>query len=67
MKSIRLVAISVAALLAAGCATSLAPSENFNNWTNSASYHHYSEPRSGVATQTPASLAKAPGREDVHP
>jgi len=67
MKSIRLVAISVAALLAAGCATSLAPSENFNNWTNAASYHHYSEPRSGVATQTPASLAKAPGSQNAHP
>jgi hypothetical protein len=66
MKSIRLVVISVAALLAAGCATSLAPNENFNDWT-SASYHHYSEPRSGVATQAPSSLAKAPGRENVHP
>lgn len=68
MKSIRLVAISFAALLAAGCATSLAPSESFNDWTNSAAYHHYSEPRSGVAMQTtPSSLAKAPGKEPVHP
>jgi hypothetical protein len=67
MKSIRLVVISVAALLAAGCATSLAPNENFNEWSNSASYHHYSQPRSGVTTQAPSSLAKAPGRENVHP
>ena len=68
MKSIRLgLVISVATLVTAGCATSLAPSESFNDWTNSAAYHHYSEQRS-VATRTvPASLARAPGRENVRP
>lgn len=49
MKSTRLLLI-VAALITAGCATSLGPSDNFNDWTNSASYHHYQEPRSTVDT-----------------
>ena len=68
MRSIRLL-ISVATLLMAGCATSLAPSDNFNDWTNSAIYRQYPEQRgSGVATQpAPSSLAKAPARENVHP
>ena len=67
MKSTRLFLI-VAALITAGCATSLAPSESFNDWTNSAIYHHYSEQRISVAAQTvPSSLAKAPGKENVHP
>ena len=48
MKSTRLVSI-VAALITAGCATSLGPSDNFNDWTNSGSYRHYQEPRSTVA------------------
>jgi hypothetical protein len=52
MKSTRLFLI-VAALITAGCATSLAPSDNFNNWTNSASYRHYQEPRSTVAVTAP--------------
>ena len=47
MKSARLFLI-VAALITAGCATSLAPSDNFNDWT-SASYHHYQQPRNTVA------------------
>ena len=33
----------------AGCATSLGPSDNFNDWTNSASYRHTQEPRGAVA------------------
>ena len=52
MKTTRLFLI-VAALITAGCATSLAPSDNFNDWTNSASYHHYQQPRSTVAVATP--------------
>ena len=48
MKSTRLLLI-VAALITAGCATSLGPSDNFNDWTNSASYRHYQQPRSTVA------------------
>ena len=47
MKSTRLVLI-FATLTMAGCATSLGPSDNFNDWTNSASYH-YQQPRSAVA------------------
>lgn len=47
MKSTRLLLI-VAALITAGCATSLGPSDNFNDWTNSASNHHYQEQRSNV-------------------
>jgi hypothetical protein len=52
MKSTRLFLI-VAALITAGCATSLAPSDNFNDWTNSASYRRYQEPRSTVAVTAP--------------
>lgn len=48
MKSTRLLLI-VGTLAMAGCATSLGPSDNFNDWTNSASYHHYQQPRSAVA------------------
>lgn len=48
MKSTRLFLI-VGTLAMAGCATSLGPSDNFNDWTNSASYHHYQQPRSAVA------------------
>jgi hypothetical protein len=51
MKSARLFLI-VAALITAGCATSLAPSDNFNDWT-SAGYHHYQQPRSTVAIAAP--------------
>jgi hypothetical protein len=75
MKHARLLACLVP-LIAAGCATSLAPSENFNDWTNSA-ISRYPEPRStSAATQTatresvfkraPVTLTKAPA-EDVHP
>ena len=49
MKSTRLLLI-VATLITAGCATSLGPSDNFNDWTNSAGYHHYQQPRSSVAS-----------------
>ena len=49
MKSTRLLLI-VTALITAGCATSLGPSDNFNDWTNSASYRHHQEPRSTVNT-----------------
>ena len=49
MKHARLFFI-VAALGLTGCATSLAPSDNFNDWTNSVAYHHYQQPRSSVAT-----------------
>jgi PBP1b-binding outer membrane lipoprotein LpoB len=68
MKSNRLL-ISVIALLITGCATSLAPSENFNDWTNSALHRQYPEQRgSEVGTQTtPSSLAQAPGKESIHP
>jgi uncharacterized lipoprotein YmbA len=48
MKSTRLLLI-VATLTMAGCATSLGPSDNFNDWTNSASYRHTQEPRGAVA------------------
>ena len=48
MKSTRLLLIA-ATLMMAGCATSLAPSDNFNDWTNSASYRRYQEPRGAVA------------------
>ena len=69
MKSTRLLISATAALLITGCATSLAPSENFNDWTNSALHRQYPEQRgSEVATQTtPSSLAKAPGKENIHP
>ena len=52
MKSTRLFLI-VAALIMAGCATSLGPSDNFNDWMNSASYRHYQELRSTVAVTAP--------------
>ena len=52
MKTTRLFLI-VAALITGGCATSLAPSDNFNDWTNSVSYHHYQQPRSTVAVTPP--------------
>ena len=51
MKNVRLLFV-VAALAVTGCATSLAPSDNFNEWTNSASYHHYQQPQA-VAVVTP--------------
>ena len=47
MKTTRLFFI-LATLTMAGCATTLGPSDNFNDWTNSASYHHYQE-RGAVA------------------
>ncbi len=52
MKSTRLFFIAVT-LITTGCATSLAPSDNFNDWTNSVSYRHYQEPRSAVAATAP--------------
>ena len=52
MKSTRLLLI-VAALITAGCATSLGPSDNFNDWTDSASYRHYQETRAAVAVAAP--------------
>ena len=52
MKSTRLLFL-VAALAMTGCATSLGPSDNFNDWTNSASYHNYQQPRSVVAVTAP--------------
>ena len=54
MKSTRLLFL-VAALAMTGCATSLGPNDNFNYWTNSASYHHYQQPRSAVAVTAPHS------------
>jgi hypothetical protein len=48
MKLTRLLFL-VAALGLTGCATSLAPSDNFNDWTNSVAYHHYEQPRTAVA------------------
>ena len=48
MKSTRLFFL-VAALAMTGCATSLGPSDNFNDWTNSAGYHHYQQPSSAIA------------------
>ena len=68
MKSARFF-LSLLTLATAGCATSLAPSEDFNDWTNAAIYRHYQEPR-GSATATAAvrsSLAKAPSPEGVRP
>ena len=75
MKNARLL-LYLVPLIAAGCATSLAPSEDFNDWTNSA-ISRYSEPRStSASTQTatresvfkraPVALTRAPA-EDVHP
>ena len=52
MKRINLV-FFVAALALSGCATSLGPSDNFNDWTNSAAYHHYQQPRAAVAKVVP--------------
>lgn len=52
MKQINLV-FFVAALALTGCATSLGPSDNFNDWTNSAAYHHYQQNRTAVAKVTP--------------
>ncbi|HZA96385.1 MAG TPA: hypothetical protein VE421_09625 [Burkholderiaceae bacterium] len=43
----------IAALALTGCATSLGPSDNFNDWTNSATYHHYQQPRTAVANVAP--------------
>ena len=40
MKYLRL-AISVLVLGLAGCATSVAPSAGFNDWTNEVAYGHY--------------------------
>ena len=33
--------LSVIVLATAGCATSVAPSAGFNDWTNTAAYPHY--------------------------
>ena len=52
MKSARFLFV-VAALAITGCATSLAPTDNFNDWTNEASYPHYQQPRSAVAVTYP--------------
>ena len=52
MKNARLLFV-VAALAITGCATSLAPSDNFNDWTNPVAYNHYQQPRSAVATAAP--------------
>ena len=52
MKSARFLFV-VTALAITGCATSLAPTDNFNDWTNSASYHNYQQPRSVVAVTAP--------------
>jgi hypothetical protein len=52
MKSTRLLFL-IAALAVTGCATSLAPSDNFNDWTNSAFYHQHQQPRSAVAKLSP--------------
>ncbi len=49
----KVLSVIAAALITAGCATSLGPSDNFNDWTNSASYRHYQEPRSTVAVTAP--------------
>ena len=48
MKTARLLLI-VGTLMTAGCATSFGPSDNFNDWTNSASYQRYQQPRSAIA------------------
>jgi hypothetical protein len=48
MKRTRLLFL-VTALALTGCATSLAPTDNFNDWTNSTAYHHYQQsPRNAV-------------------
>ena len=52
MKYTRLLYL-VTALALTGCATSLAPSDDFNDWTNSVAYHHYQQPRSAVAKVAP--------------
>jgi hypothetical protein len=52
MKQTRLF-LFVAALALTGCATSLGPSDNFNDWTNSATYNHYQQPRTAVANVAP--------------
>ena len=52
MKQTRLLFL-VAALALTGCATSLAPTDNFNDWTNSAAYQHYQQPRTAVAKVAP--------------
>jgi len=52
MKQTRLLFL-VAALGLTGCATSLAPSDNFNDWTNAVAYQHYQQPRSAVAKVPP--------------
>ncbi len=60
MKSARFL-FCLTALVTAGCATSLAPSENFDDWSNAAVYHHYQQPRYSVATAPAApSVATAP-------
>ena len=52
MKSTRLFLV-IATLIIAGCATPLGPSDNFNDWTNSAAFHHYQQsPRNAVPTYT---------------
>lgn len=52
MKHTRLLFL-VAALSLTGCATSLAPGDDFNDWTNSTAYHHYQSQRGMVAKVTP--------------
>ncbi|HVG04628.1 MAG TPA: hypothetical protein VM937_06765 [Burkholderiaceae bacterium] len=49
MKNARFIVV-IAALAITGCATSFAPGDNFNDWTNSASYHHYQQPRAVAVT-----------------
>lgn len=54
MKTTRLLFFIAVALASTGCATSLAPGENFNDWTSpTASRFHQQEPRSAVAALAP--------------
>ncbi len=52
MKNARFLFV-VTALAITGCATSLAPTDYFDDWANPVSYHHYQQPRSAVAVTAP--------------
>lgn len=68
MKGIGILCVAAVSVLA-GCATSLAPGDDFNDWTQPTAYGSTREQRSvEVANQAaPASFAQASQPDRVHP
>ena len=61
MKTTRLLLIA-ATVITAGCATSLAPSGNFNDWTDPVAYRHH-QPERASALASIQSQADKDGAE----